>query len=116
MPPRKRKNDYPEKSVKNDMPVFITEHQTALTLGLTMQLNRLAKRSDIQMHIKPQIFRHSHIIHLIKENVSESVIKLMIWSSLTKNMFRPKLISRARTSITRPCGITGSRRPKMEKF
>jgi len=44
-----------------------------------MQLKRLAKRAGIERHITPHIFRHSRITHLIKENVSESVIKLMMW-------------------------------------
>jgi site-specific recombinase XerD len=85
----KWKNDYPAKPVENNMPVFITEHQTALTHGsVAMQLKRLAKRAGIERHITPHIFRHSRITHLIKENVSESVIKLMMWGSLTTNMFQ----------------------------
>ncbi|WP_292345248.1 tyrosine-type recombinase/integrase, partial [Methanoregula sp. PtaB.Bin085] len=85
----KWKNDYPAKPVTNEMPVFITEHQTALTHGsVAMQLKRLAKRAGIEKHITPHIFRHSRITHLIKENVSESVIKLMMWGSLTTNMFQ----------------------------
>jgi len=85
----KWKNDYPAKPVTNEMPVFITEHQTALTHGsVAMQLKRLAKRAGVQKHITPHIFRHSRITHLIKENVSESVIKLMMWGSLTTNMFQ----------------------------
>lgn len=85
----KWQNDYPVKPLQNNMPVFITEHQTALTHGsVAMQLKRLAKRAGIQKHITPHVFRHSRITHLIKENVSESVIKLMMWGSLTTNMFQ----------------------------
>ncbi len=85
----KWKNNYPAKPVTNEMPVFITEHQTALSHGtFAMQLKRLAKRAGIEKHITPHIFRHSRITYLIKENVSESVIKLMMWGSLTTNMFQ----------------------------
>ena len=85
----KWKSDYPAKPLTNDMPVFITEHQTALTHGsVAMQLKRLATRAGIKKHITPHVFRHSRITHLIKENVSESVIKLMMWGSLTTNMFQ----------------------------
>jgi hypothetical protein len=71
------------------MPVFIMEHQTALThRSVAMQLKRLAKQAGIHKNITPYLFRHSRIIHLIKENVSESVINLMMWGNLTTNMLQ----------------------------
>ncbi|MDD1704641.1 MAG: integrase, partial [Methanoregula sp.] len=61
----KWKNDYPAKPVTNEMPVFITEHQTTLTHGsVAIQPKRLAKRAGVQKHITPHIFRHSRITHL----------------------------------------------------
>jgi molybdenum cofactor biosynthesis enzyme MoaA len=71
------------------MPVFVTENKTPLTHGsISMQLKRLAKRAGVEKHVTPHIFRHSRITHLIKEKVSESVIKLMMWGSLNTEMFQ----------------------------
>jgi integrase/recombinase XerD len=83
------KNDYPFRPVTNEMPVFITDHSTPLTHAtVNLQLKRIARRAGITKHITPHIFRHSRITHLIKEGVSESVIKLMMWGSLNTNMFQ----------------------------
>lgn len=83
------KNDYPFRPVTAEMPVFITDHYTPLTHGtVNLQLKRIARRAGIQKHITPHIFRHSRITHMIKEGVSESVIKLMMWGSLTTDMFQ----------------------------
>jgi len=85
----KWKNDYPFRPITNDMPVFLTDHYNALTHGsISLQLKRIARRAGIQKHITPHIFRHSRITHMIKEGVSESVIKLMMWGSLTTDMFQ----------------------------
>jgi integrase/recombinase XerD len=83
------KNDYPFLPVTNELPVFITDRKTALThASVNLQLKRIARRAGIKKHITPHIFRHSRITHLIREGVSESVIKLMMWGSLTTNMFQ----------------------------
>ncbi|MFA5002410.1 MAG: site-specific integrase [Methanolinea sp.] len=83
------KNDYPCHPMNPEMPVFITEHYNALTHGsINLQLKRIARRAGIQKRITPHIFRHSRITHIIKDGVSESVIKLMMWGSLTTDMFQ----------------------------
>lgn len=85
----KWKSDYPFRPIAPAMPVFVTEHNTPLThSSVGMQLKRLARRAGVEKHITPHVFRHSRITHLINEGVSESVIKLMMWGSLTTNMFQ----------------------------
>ena len=85
----KWKSDYPFRPIAPAMPVFVTEHNTPLThSSVGMQLKRLAQRAGVEKHITPHVFRHSRITHLINEGVSESVIKLMMWGSLTTNMFQ----------------------------
>ena len=48
----------------------------------------IARHAGIEKHITPHIFRHSRITHLIKEQVPESVIKLMMWGNISTDMFR----------------------------
>ena len=85
----KWKNDYTIRPITGDMPVFITDHRNPLTHGsVSLQLKRIARRAGIEKHITPHIFRHSRITHMIKEGVSESVIKLMMWGSVTTSMFQ----------------------------
>lgn len=84
----KWRSDYPYVA-EGDHLVFITEHRTPLThASIQKQLQRLAARAGITKHITPHIFRHSRITHLIKEGVSESVIKLMMWGSINTRMFQ----------------------------
>lgn len=82
------KKDYPF-TPEGEALVFLTAARTPLTHGtVDKQLKRIACRAGIKKHITPHIFRHSRITHLIKEGVSESVIKLMMWGNLTTNMFQ----------------------------
>jgi site-specific recombinase XerD len=83
------KNNYPVQPVTNDMPVFLTIRKIPLSYGTAkMQLKRIAARAKISKKITPHLFRHSRITHLIREGVSESVIKLMMWGNLTTDMFQ----------------------------
>lgn len=84
----KWRSDYPYVA-EGDHLVFITERKTALTHGsIQKQLQRIAARAGVKKHITPHVFRHSRITHLIKEGVSESVIKLMMWGSINTAMFQ----------------------------
>ena len=81
------KLDYPFKP-EGDALVFITEHKTPIAHGgTTKQLRCIAARAGVKKHITPHIFRHSRITHMIKEGISESVIKLTMWGNVTTSMF-----------------------------
>lgn len=83
------KSDYPFQPVSQEMPVFLTERKAPLSYGTaSMQLKRIARRAKITRRVTPHLFRHSRITHLMREGVSESVIKLMMWGNLTTNMFQ----------------------------
>jgi integrase/recombinase XerD len=83
----KWKTDYPFEP-EGDALVFISTKKTPLThAAVTKQMRRIAERAGIEKYIKPHIFRHSRITHLIKEGVSESVIKLMMWGNIKTDMF-----------------------------
>ena len=82
-------NDYPFQPVTNEMPVFLTRRKIPLSYSsAAMQLKRIAKKAKLKKHVTPHLFRHSRITHLIREGVSESVIKLMMWGNLTTDMFQ----------------------------
>lgn len=83
------KNDYPIQPMTNEMPLFVTERKSPLSYGsAAVQLKRIAKRAKLKKHVTPHLFRHSRITHLIRDGVSESVIKLMMWGNLTTDMFQ----------------------------
>lgn len=69
--------------------VFLTttKHEPLQYRGVAKQIGVLAQRAKIEKPVKPHIFRHSRITHLIKEGYSESVIKKMMWGNLTTKMF-----------------------------
>jgi len=69
--------------------VFVNVHGKPLIHAtINKHLKVIAKRAGIEKHITPHIFRHSRITHLIKEQVPESVIKLMMWGNISTDMFR----------------------------
>jgi len=69
--------------------VFITIQKTAPTYQmLYRQISRLADRAGIKKKVHPHIFRHSRITHLLQQGLSESVVKMMMWGSLTTDMFQ----------------------------
>ena len=82
------KADYPFEPAADKL-VFITQYKTPMTHhSVEKQLQRLAGYAGIEKHITPHIFRHSRITHLIKDGVSESVIKLMMWGTINTPMFQ----------------------------
>ena len=83
------KNDYPLE-IKPDAYVFIaiTTRKPVRYHALSVHLRGIAERAGIDRHITPHIFRHSRITHLIRQGVSESVIKMMMWGSITSEMFQ----------------------------
>jgi len=80
---------YPKK-ITPEAHVFLTA-TTQLPLqyaGVVKQFRIIAERAGVTKHITPHLFRHSRITHLIQQGMSESVIKLMMWGSLTTSMFQ----------------------------
>lgn len=66
---------------QNDL-VFPSVHGKALThAAATVQINRIASRSDLEKRITPHLLRHSRITHLVQQGMQESVIKKMMWGS-----------------------------------
>lgn len=56
--------------------------------GLVKQMRIIATRAGITKHIKPHIFRHSRITHLMQKGVSEASVKLMGWGDTTTDMLK----------------------------
>jgi len=82
------KNDYPFEP-EGDHLVFINRWNKPLIHNtVEKQLQRIAKKAGVKKYITPHIFRHSRITHLIKDGVSESVIKLMMWGTINTSMFQ----------------------------
>ena len=83
----KWRSDYPFKPEGENL-VFVTERKTPLThASIQKQLKRIADRAKIDKHVTPHIFRHSRITHMIKEGIPDSIIKLMMWGSISSVMF-----------------------------
>jgi integrase len=83
----KWKDDYPFDPVGNNL-VFITHQKRAIEYNAVYrQLKRIAERTDVKKNIHPHIFRHTRITNLIEKGIPESVIKTMMWGSLTTDMF-----------------------------
>jgi hypothetical protein len=50
------------------------------------QIRRIAERAGIKIKVHPHIFRHTRITNLMEKNIPESIIKKMMWGSLTSDM------------------------------
>lgn len=82
------KRDYPFEP-EGDNLVFVSALRNGMSYNtLSIQLKRLVARAGIEKHVTPHLFRHSRITHLIKEGVNESVIKLMMWGSISTRQFK----------------------------
>jgi site-specific recombinase XerD len=72
--------------------VFINRNGDPLTHAqVSRQLDRLAYRAGIRKRVNPHVFRHSRITHLVREGVSESVIKAVAWGSQDSRMLKTYL-------------------------
>lgn len=83
------KNDYPL-PITPDAFVFLTTttKKPLQYQGLVKQLRIIATRAGITKYIKPHIFRHSRVTHLIQKGMSESTVKLMMWGDVSTNMMK----------------------------
>ena len=83
----KWKDDYPFEPVGNNL-VFVTHRKMALAYNaIYRQIKRIAERAGIQKNVHPHIFRHTRITNMIEKGIPYSVIKSMMWGSLTTDMF-----------------------------
>ena len=83
----KWKDDYPFEPAGNNL-VFISRQKNAIEYNTTYrQIRRIAERAGIQKNVHPHIFRHTRITNMMEKNIPESVIKTMMWGSLTTEMF-----------------------------
>ena len=83
----KWKDDYPFEPTGNNL-VFTSHQKKALEYNaIYRQIKRIAERAGIQKNVHPHIFRHTRITNLIEKGIPESVIKSMMWGSLTTDMF-----------------------------
>lgn len=82
------RNDYPfEPEGDNLVFLSLSSNEPIHYRGLQKKIQKIADKAGIERHIKPHLFRHSRITHLIQKDYNESVIKKMMWGNLTTNMF-----------------------------
>jgi integrase/recombinase XerD len=80
------KDDYPF-DPSGDNLVFISRQKKPITYNaMYRQLRRIAERAEIKTKVHPHIFRHTRITNLMEKNIPESIIKKMMWGSLTSDM------------------------------
>jgi integrase/recombinase XerD len=64
--------------------VFPSIHGNPLShAAATVQINRIASRAGFEKRITPHLLRHSRITHLVQQGMQESVIKKMMWGSVS---------------------------------
>jgi len=69
--------------------VFINNYgKPFIYATISKRIQRIAKRAGITKHVTPHLFRHSRITHMINDGVQESIIKMMMWGSVSTTMFK----------------------------
>ena len=82
----KWKDDYPF-DPSGDNLVFISHQKQPIAYNaLYRQIRRIAERAGIKTKVHPHIFRHTRITNLMEKKIPESIIKKMMWGSLTSDM------------------------------
>jgi hypothetical protein len=82
----KWKDDYPF-DPSGDNLVFISHQKKPIAYNaLYRQIRRIAERAGIKTKVHPHIFRHTRITNLMEKKIPESIIKKMMWGSLTSDM------------------------------
>jgi hypothetical protein len=77
---------------EGDSLVFVNRNGDSLTHAqVSRQLQRMALRAGITKRVNPHVFRHSRITHLVREGISESVIKAVAWGSQDSRMLKTYL-------------------------
>jgi len=82
----KWKDDYPFDPTGDNL-VFISHQKKPIAYNaMYRQIRRIAERAGIKTKVHPHIFRHSRITNLMERKIPESIIKKMMWGSLTSDM------------------------------
>lgn len=83
------KEDYPL-PITPDAFVFLTTttHKPLQYAGVVKQLRIISNRAGVTKHIKPHIFRHSRITHMINNGMPESHVKMIMWGDVSSEMLR----------------------------
>jgi integrase len=82
----KWKDDYPFDPIGDNL-VFISHQKKPIAYNaMYRQIRRIADRAGIKTKVHPHIFRHSRITNLMEKHIPESIIKKMMWGSLTSDM------------------------------
>ncbi|MGA9085336.1 MAG: tyrosine-type recombinase/integrase [Methanoregula sp.] len=77
---------------EGDNLVFVNRNGDPLTHAqVSRQLDRIAARAGVNKRVNPHVFRHSRITHLVREGISESVIKAVAWGSQDSRMLKTYL-------------------------
>jgi integrase/recombinase XerD len=77
---------------EGDSLVFLNRNGDSLTHAqVSRQLDRIAHRAGLKKRVNPHVFRHSRITHLVREGISESVIKAVAWGSQDSRMLKTYL-------------------------
>lgn len=80
--------DYPGE-ITPEKYVFITRRGLQLNYqGVSKQLKKIAARAGVEKRITPHLFRHSSITQMIRDGLSEPVIKKIAWGTTETDMFK----------------------------
>lgn len=81
------KTDYPG-DPSGDSFVFLSNRGKMLQYhAIRKCLDRILIKTSIKKRVNLHLFRHSRVTHLMREGVSESVIKMMMWGSVNARSF-----------------------------
>jgi len=89
------KRDYPRDfAAEGDALVFVTHNQwksRGTSLPMSYEPTReliigMAKRAGITKRVRPHLFRHSRITHLLQQGYPESIVKMVMWGTLKTDM------------------------------
>jgi site-specific recombinase XerD len=86
-PLMKWRSEYPGKPEGENL-IFVSRTGEQMTYNAMKKIiTKTAQTAGIKKKFTLHIFRHSRITHLIQSGMNESAIKLMMWGSVSTNMF-----------------------------
>ncbi len=83
----KWRSEYPGSPTGENL-IFLSKTGEQLTYNAMKKIiAKTAEKAGVKKKFTLHIFRHTRITHLIQSGMSESVIKMMMWGSVSTNMF-----------------------------
>ena len=83
----KWRSEYPGTPTGQNL-IFVSKTGEQMTYNAMKKIiAKTAEKAGVRKKFTLHIFRHSRITHLIQSGMSESVIKMMMWGSVSTNMF-----------------------------